>query len=974
MVNSSRSWGRRLGLVAWAMSGAIPFSIVSLDAFSENRAFAQVTPDSTLGTQVDDGLVITGGTTVGGTNLFHSFSSFSIPSGQTAEFLNAPTIFNILGRVTGGTPSDIQGIIKAQGNANLFLINPSGIIFGPNARLDIGGSFVGTTANAIRFPSGGEFSMTSPVEPNNPVLAVNPSALFFNQTPAGAIVNQSRATAPNDSNTLDGLRVPDGRSLLLVGGDVRLDGGIIKAPGGRVDLGGLAAPGEVEIIGNNNLGLRFPDGVARADISLTNQAGITASIVSGGGDDAGIVILRGNNVSLDNSQIFSQILPGGQGSPGGILIEAGSLSLSNNAGIASSSFGSGNAGAIFIDVDGSVSLANSTIQSNVENGATNSNGGLVSITAGSFSLLSGSQLQTLVRGNQDGQPAGQGNAGRVKIDVRDTITIDGEGFVDGQLLPSAIFSRVGLGASGNAGNIEITTGVLSLSNRGKIDTSLFGVGTAGSIFIKATDSVSLTNEARIETVIKEGAKQSGGTSSPFAGNIGAVLSGRGGDVTGTILISTGSLSLKNGVLNSSTFGDGNAGAIVVAARDDVSINNGIIGSIVGKQATGNAGAILMQAESLSITSTSNLPAGLSTQASGQGNAGLVFVRTKDDISLKGTGSVILSTAGSQSTNTDKFGGAIILDVRSLFIKDGATVSVNNFGLGEAGGIVIAAKEDIILNNEARITAATLFGQGGSIVLTSGDFLLLLRGSRIATQTLVTTPVIGTGGNIDAETRYIIAAPFNDNNISAAAFIGKGGRIDVTAARLYDIDKRADVIVSNDITARTEYGRDGEENINALNADPTQGLSNLPANPVDPTTLIAETCAPRTGIAERQKNQFIVTGPGGLPPDPNAAFPGEAVVNELGTPDEGEENTTDDPNSTNPTSPTPDAPAASEQSEIAPDAPAASEQSKMVEAQGWVYEKNGAIVFTARSSTGTVTPNNPALTPASTCNALSKLPQ
>jgi large exoprotein involved in heme utilization and adhesion len=246
--------------------------------------------------------------------------------------------------------------------------------------------------------------------------------------------------------------------------------------------------------------------------------------------------------------------------------------------------------------------------------------------------------------------------------------------------------------------------------------------------------------------------------------------------------------------------------------------------------------------------------------------------------------------------------------------------------------------------------------------------------------------VGNGGNVYVDTRYIIAAPFNDNNISAQA--GQfGGRIGFEADRLYDIEERVNVLVSNDIDASSDFGIDGIVTGNVLNVDPTQGLANLPANPVDPTQLIAETCAPRGGIAERQRNRFIVTGRGGLPPDPNAAFPGEAVVNDLGTPGEREESTTDDPNSTNPTSPAPAATASPQEPEIAqaataspqePEiAPATStspQESEMVEAQGWVYGENGDIIFTARASNGTVTPNNPALTPASTCNVSSTLPQ
>ncbi|NEQ24440.1 MAG: filamentous hemagglutinin N-terminal domain-containing protein, partial [Microcoleus sp. SIO2G3] len=595
MVYSCQDWGYRCILAACAMSGAI--------AFSGAQALAQVTPDDSLG--ADSSVVIPdvdingipsdridGGVT-SGANLFHSFSEFNVDTGRGIYFTNPTGINNILSRVTGGNISNIQGTLGVLGNANLFLINPSGIIFGQNARLDIGGSFVGTTANGIKFGDVLFPATNSPVDLNNSVLAVNPSALFFNQTPAGAIINQSIAPNPDDLTLKDGLRVPDGQNLFLVGGDVRLEnGGTVRALGGRIELGGLAEPGEVRIedftddASNPNLnfplvGLTFPDGVARADVSLTDEA-IVDVVALGGGDiainaenvnvlgnslicagigtagsscntpssdfgsanpEAGNIVINAtgtvsvsqssriendlnpgaignpdnifeaiingtlfgsilidaeslflsdggqiststfgtgsaglvfvdasNSVSLStDTSMFSRVEFGATGDAGGILIGTGSLSLTDRAQIDSSTYGMGTAGAVVVEADGAVALANgSYIFSNVESGGLG-NAGLIDISAESLSLLSGSQVQTIVRGNEFGQDPGRGSAGTIEIDVRDTITIDGVG-VDG--FNSAIFSSVGRGATGNSGNIEISTRSLSLSNFGLIDTSL----------------------------------------------------------------------------------------------------------------------------------------------------------------------------------------------------------------------------------------------------------------------------------------------------------------------------------------------------------------------------------------------------------------------------------------------------------------------------------------------------------------------
>jgi len=155
---------------------------------------AQIVPDNTLGAEGSvvtpnvniqgiQGDQIDGGATRGA-NLFHSFGEFNVGEGRGAYFANPTGIENILTRVTGGNPFNILGRLGVLGGANLFLLNPNGIVFGPSASLDVQGSFIATTANAIQFSNGEVFSASTPSAPSS-LLTVNPSAFFFQSSSGG---------------------------------------------------------------------------------------------------------------------------------------------------------------------------------------------------------------------------------------------------------------------------------------------------------------------------------------------------------------------------------------------------------------------------------------------------------------------------------------------------------------------------------------------------------------------------------------------------------------------------------------------------------------------------------------------------------------------------------------------------------------------------------------------------------------------
>jgi filamentous hemagglutinin family protein len=504
-------------------------------------ARAQIIPDNTLGAEaskLNQNQLINGalggkidGGAARGSNLFHSFSEFNTQDGQRVYFINPTGIENIFTRVTGGNASNIEGTLGVLGAANLFLINPNGILFGSNALLDVKGSFVGTTANGVQFGNQGIFSATNPQAPS--LLTIQPSALWFNQ------LNQN-AGIQNNSVASASLKVPDGKSLLLVGGNISMDGGRLKAYAGRVELGGLAEPGNVNLLlKGDNLSLKFPENVTRASVSLTNEAGVSVEAEAAGGGDIAInarniEILGGSSLhagieiglgtpetvagditlnatgeikiagkSMNNipSIVRNLVNLESVGNGGNIIINSGDFSLSDGAQLQALTRGQGNAGNVTVNVKNAVDLVGfqTSIFSSVEPTG-KGNGGNIGINATTLSLADGAQLQTLVK--SDNQRAGRGDAGNVNVKVISGVDIAGvnNGFKSG------ISSNVQTGAEGNASNIFINSGDFSLSDGAEIDASNSGKGNTGDININSP-KITLNNQSKLNA---ESASGNGG--------------------------------------------------------------------------------------------------------------------------------------------------------------------------------------------------------------------------------------------------------------------------------------------------------------------------------------------------------------------------------------------------------------------------------------------------------------------------------
>jgi filamentous hemagglutinin family protein len=975
------------------------------------HGLAQVVPDQTLpggersrvsgdrDAQIDGGVVR-------GNNLFHSFHQFSIPTGGSASFNNASDIRNIITRVTGNNSSDIDGIIRANGTANLFLINPNGILFGANARLEIGGSFLASTADSLRFADGFAFSATSPQ--SSPLLTI--SAPIGLQTG----INPGRIRVQGQGNGQGGLEVGAGQTLALVGGDVRLENAQLTALGGRVELGGLSEPGAIGLtMDGNSPRLEFPANVARSDASLTNNSQIDVAAGNGGSvtittrnldlnrssinagigeglrtleSQAGDVVIDATgSIALFDSQILNNVRTASTGQGGNIRINTRSLSLTNAAQLNTSTFGEGNAGDVIIEAQDTVSFdgANSDDDrsgafSRVEAGGIGQ-GGNIRIGTRSFSLSNSAVLTA--------STFGKGDAGDVIIEAQDAVSFRGTS--PNSIFSSDALSGVGRGGIGQGGNIRISTRSLVL-NSALLSASTRGRGDAGAIIIEARDTVfrrgSISSEVGADAVGQGGdiristgslvlnnanlVTDTGGQGDAgdviinARGNasiIGSISSGVGSDGVGrggNIRISIGSLALRDSLLGSSVLGEGASGDVIIEAQDTVSFDNTSAFSDV-LTGVGRGGTIRINTRSLFLTNGAQLITG----TWGEGASGDVIIEAQDTVSFDGTGPsgrFSNNSGGSYSTgafsnllgNSTGRGGSIRITTGSLALTNGAQLITSTSGRGNAGNIIIEARDTVSFDGttrarvsfddvvggiggiirDGRFRSGALstvepgaIGEGGNITVIAADSLALTDGAQISASSSgqggagnirVNVPLVeldqssitsetragnggdmnftvqnilllrqgnisttagtvqagGNGGNITFNAGFILA-PQGTSNISANAFTGRGGNIDITTQGLFGIeprDRATDGLSS--ITASSEFGISGTIALNTPDVDPIRGIAVLPTEIIDTNALIANSC-----VARRSRpGQFVITGTGGLAPQPddlaNSAFP------------------------------------------------------------------------------------------------------
>ncbi|QIR35896.1 filamentous hemagglutinin N-terminal domain-containing protein [Tolypothrix sp. PCC 7910] len=811
---------------------------------------AQITPDNTLGAEsslVRPNILINGangdlieGGARRGSNLFHSFSQFNINDGQRVYFANPNGVDNILTRVTGGQASNIFGSLGTQGSTNLFLINPNGIVFGANARLDVGGSFVATTANAVRFGAIGNFSATNPEAP--PLLTIKPDALLFNQITRGAIANNSVAPSgldPSSSFIAQGLRVPDGNSLLLVGGDIQMNGGNLYAFGGRVELGGLAGVGSVGLnVDGQNLSLSFPEGVERSDVFLSNAALVNVTAGEGGSIavnarnleitgqsslNAGIAIGMGADssqagnidinatsaINLNNSSaILNYVEEQAKGQGGNINLRTSNLLLQGGSGVAVLTLGEGKAGSLTVDAEDIqlIGTYNNLLSYTFSTG----DAGNLTIKTNSLLVKDGAQIFT--------GTFGAGKGGVLTIEAQDVQLI---GRTPNDQAPSGLITGSQRNSTGDGGNVILKTNSLLIKDGAQIFTGTFGAGKGGSVAIEAQDV----------QLIGTGANTRLGS-----GILASSIPNSTGD-TGNITIKTDSLLVKDGSqILISTFGAGKGGLLSVEAQDvqligtsaDNIVPSGLLAATT-ENSTGDAGNLILKTNFLLVQDG----AVVSGATFGEGNGGSLNIEAQD-VQLIGTrpdgrvGGGLFASSYAQGN-----AGNLTLKTNSLLVKDGAAVNVATFGEGKGGSLAIEAQDVQLIGTSADGRVSGLFAStestedAGDLTLKTNS-LLVKDGAQIFTGTFSA----GKGGSLTINASNLVEVIGSSANDAFISFIatstnssGNAGNLTLNARRLI---VRGGVIAAD--TFEKSTGNGGNLVINVQDSVEVIGISNINATP------------------------------------------------------------------------------------------------------------------------------------------------
>lgn len=583
-----------------------------------------------------------------GANLFHSFRHFNIAPRESATFSGPDSVRNIISRVTGGNVSLIDGTLRsAIPGANMYLLNPSGVMFGANASLDLSGSFYVSTADYLRLGENEKF-FAEPLK-NEVLSAAEPAAFGFldNDIAPISVEGKGELTTEvwdqeykdwwewrhNNPDFAPGLEVPAGESLFLVGGDIQIKGTYfqyedpgdyeyktqvvgnnLSAPEGRIFMAAAGSTDEVEFSGDKG----EISATTSGNISLSDGAKLTVN----GRYGAGSIFIRGGTFVSDN---YSQILSEPFHEDGGVIdIQADKVFLQNGSRISAHTEGTGKGSDIRITGSEEVSIISAQIKNgsfyDEDQGA--GDGGLLSIKTKRFFTSTDSWL--------GGESYGTGKGGDIAVEAWESARVS-----DYALIATSATEW----STGQAGNITVNSPSLTVETGGIIESRSEGPGKGGNIAVN-TERLEMTSGGKLSTR--------------------SLQSGDGGNVS----VSGPDPESHND------------------AADSVRLSGEYSGMRAGTSGTGNAGTISVTAKEMSVTDN----ASVATSASDKGNAGAIALNVGNlDLSK---GAKIASASIYPETKVYTIADPSEVESLSGVAKTGDIVIVQDAGDGRPASAIL----------------------------------------------------------------------------------------------------------------------------------------------------------------------------------------------------------------------------------------------------------------------------------------------
>ncbi|MDD2759363.1 MAG: filamentous hemagglutinin N-terminal domain-containing protein [Methylomonas sp.] len=734
------------------------------------------------------------GTTVG-SNLFHSFSTFNIATGQTVDFTGSDALQNVISRVTGPAPSEIDGSLRSSiPNADFYFINPHGVSFGPNASFDVPGSFHVSTADKIDFQNNSG-TFYADISQNSTLSSEPPAAFGF----LGTSTENNGLIAINGAN----VAVKPGQTLEISAGELLVNSSpnqyaYLKASGGEIRL--LAVGNDREEVPINGLA-SFARGFMAIDSSTLN--------VSGNG--AGNLVLQGGVIIVNWSDLFANNT--GEIDAGNlprVNILAENLVIDNNTKIAAGAENSGSAASINISAD-NIDIDNSSYIRSEAWSHGDAGNIAIKTTNGDLTLKNDSYIGSDTLYDENFNPA-HGHAGQITIESSGTL----------RLLGGADITTQSINSYGNAGSITIRANALQLdgqdaNNSTEISTEAYtGItaqeavdtnGKAGDIVIRVNEGMEILNGGNISASSNSLRNSGNITVEAAALRIDGELTGidsEGFDNQNISQISiaiTGPVEIVNGgAINSNTHGMGQGGDIVVDAGSMVidsgysDRSSGISSNTTG---TGNSGNIsIASGGKIAVLNKGEI----TTDTIDAGDAGNIKI-IANSLKLDGTGSPFLENRGISTDSLFASGHAGDISIESkglLEILNGASISSSNgSGLNDAGNLIIKAGAIKISGEEKPFTTGIFSnssgerGNAGSISTTVTQGIDIVNG-QINTNTAGT----GTSGSIDIDASTLT---LNNAKIWAEAYptsTGHTGNVNITATDSVKLSSQSKISLEN----------------------------------------------------------------------------------------------------------------------------------------------------------------------------------